>query len=192
MKNSEKDYYRIRRARPRAAAVRAARLIYLTGLSFNGIYRLNFAGDFNVPYGHRVHRRPAAPTQIRATSDALQGALLRCGDFEASIAEAEDGDVVYLDPPYTVAHSNNGFIRYNARLFSWSDQERLARLADAAAKRGALVIVSNAEHGSVRSLYPGFSEIRVARASTIAAATSKRKLVGESIFYAGGSYDHKR
>src|SRR5436305_2539507 len=58
LKNSETDYYRIRASRPRTAITRAARLIYLTNLSFNGIYRLNFLGEFNVPYGYRSHRRP--------------------------------------------------------------------------------------------------------------------------------------
>jgi DNA adenine methylase len=185
LKNSEEEYYRIRQTRPRAAAARAARLIYLTNLSFNGIYRLNFAGEFNVPYGHRPHRRPAAPRHVRLAAATLRTAVLACDDFEATMANAQDGDVVYLDPPYTVAHANNGFIRYNSRLFSWSDQERLARAAICAAKRGAFVIISNATHRSVKALYPTFAEIRIERESTIAAVSSKRKTVVESIFYVG-------
>jgi len=185
LKNSEADYYRIRSSRPRTAISRAARLIYLTNLSFNGIYRLNFRGEFNVPYGHRVHRRPVEPALIRTASTVLRAARLYCNDFEVTLRTARAGDVVYLDPPYTVSHSNNGFIRYNARLFSWCDQQRLAIAARQAADRGAFVIITNADHESVRKLYPDFCEIRMERSSTIAAASTDRKLVTESVFYAG-------
>lgn len=185
LKNSEADYYRIRASRPRTAITRAARLIYLTNLSFNGIYRLNFLGEFNVPYGYRSHRRPVEPTLIRTASLLLRTARLRNDDFDVTLRTAGRGDVVYLDPPYTVAHSNNGFIRYNARLFSWRDQQRLALSARRARDRGAFVVITNADHESVRNLYPDFSEMRVERPSTIAAAIANRKVVTESIFYAG-------
>jgi len=185
LKNSDTEYYRIRASRPRTAVARAARMIYLTNLSFNGIYRLNFRGDFNVPYGHRPHRRPIAPALLRAASLLLRRARLRCVDFEITLRSARMRDVVYLDPPYTVAHSNNGFIRYNARLFSWSDQQRLARAARGAVDRGAFVVLTNADHESVRRLYPDFHEVQVERSSTMAADSAKRKLVIESIFYAG-------
>jgi DNA adenine methylase len=187
MKNSEDCYYSIRKMHPRAPAAEAARLIYLTNLSFNGIYRLNADGDFNVPYGHRPERRPASPNHVRSASNALRAAALVCQDFEVTMTDANDGDVVYLDPPYTVAHSNNGFIRYNARLFSWSDQERLASAAARAVERGAFVIVSNADHNSVRSLYRTFTELQIERESTIASTKNKRKTVIECLFYAGRS-----
>jgi DNA adenine methylase len=183
MRNSETEFYRVRASRPRSAVSRAAKLIYLANLGFNGIYRLNFKGEFNVPYGHRPHRRPADSAHLRKASLLLRTASLRCDDFEVTLRTARPGDVVYLDPPYTVAHANNGFIRYNARLFSWLDQQRLAIAAREAAHRGAFVVITNADHGSVRDLYPGFHEIRVERSSTIAAASGKRKVVTESIFY---------
>lgn len=185
MKNSQAEYYRIRGARPRSGVSRAARLLYLANLSFNGIYRLNFKGEFNVPYGHRPHRRPVEPTHLRTVSAVLRNATLRCDDFEVTLRKARSGDIVYLDPPYTVAHANNGFIRYNARLFAWSDQQRLAIAAREAACRGAFVVVTNADHVSVRNLYSGFHEVRLERSSTIAAASGKRKVVTESIFYTG-------
>lgn len=185
LRNSSADYYRVRASRPRTPSAEAARLIYLTNLSFNGIYRLNFSGAFNVPYGHRPHLRPAPPVKVRRVSDALKAATLVCSDFEAIVASAREGDVVYLDPPYTVAHSNNGFIRYNARLFSWRDQERLATAASSASDRGAVVIISNADHPSVRALYRRFDVITVQRRSTIAARSEGRKAVTECIFYSG-------
>jgi DNA adenine methylase len=185
LRNSSDEYYRIRSSRPRTPATAAARLIYLTNLSFNGIYRLNFSGEFNVPYGRRHHLRPAPPIKVRNISAALKSATLVCADFEAVVARAGKGDVVYLDPPYTVAHSNNGFIRYNARLFSWRDQERLAASAHGASDRGAVVIISNADHPSVRELYRRFDVITVQRRSTIAAKPEDRKAVTECIFYSG-------
>src|SRR2546426_969277 len=77
------------------------------------------------------------------------------------------GDVVYCDPTYSVAHDNNGFLRYNEHIFSWSDQERLARAAKAAAKRGATVVVSNAHHNSLRTLYAGARTLTLHRPSCV-------------------------
>jgi len=143
---------------------------------FNGLYRENLAGDFNVPYGR--HQRSLVlcdEDQISDASDTLANAELRVADFETAVAAARQGDVVYFDPPYTTAHSNNGFIEYNAKVFSWTDQERLARVALKLARRGVHVIVTNADHPSIRRLYPKpFRARRLARWSTIAAAKGRR------------------
>lgn len=125
MRNSEEHYYRIRQEAPEDPVKRAARLIYLTTLSFNGIFRVNRNGEFNVPYGRKTHVQPCDPARILAASAALSAARLVAADFETAIGAAQKSDVIYLDPPYTVAHGNNGFLKYNARIFSWDDQVRL-------------------------------------------------------------------
>lgn len=183
LKNTKKDYYTIRSAAPKSNAQKAARLIYLSTLSFNGIHRVNVRGIFNVPYGLKTHITPCDPDKIHAASSALKNAELECLDFQTAVASAKEGDVVYLDPPYTTAHANNGFVKYNAKIFTWSDQERLARLAHSLVSRGCTVIVSNAEHASIRRLYRNFKVIKVKRHSVIAASGEFRRHITECLFY---------
>lgn len=184
-KNSEREYYKIRKREPKTPVSRAARLIYLATLSFNGIHRLNLKGQFNVPYGHKTHLQPCDPVKIRTISKALSSARFRCADFEESVKNAKRGDLIYFDPPYTVAHENNGFLKYNDKIFSWEDQVRLADLSRSLANRGCNVLVSNADNPSIRSLYKGFQVKIVKRASVIAASDRYRRHITECIFYKG-------
>ncbi len=182
VQNDEMTYYRVRNSNPRSAHGRAARLIYLCRLSFNGIYRENKNGAFNVPYGHKTHLEVSQDNVLKAASSYLQRAELRCCDFAEATADAKSGDVIYFDPPYTVAHDNNGFVKYNRILFSWSDQERLAAEASRLATIGCRVLVSNAHHKSVKDLYPGFNRITIRRASVIAASARYRREISEALF----------
>lgn len=111
LKNTKGDYYCVRATVPRNPAARAARLIYLITLAFNGIYRVNLKGEFNVPYGFKTYLDPCDEGRIREASEILASATLRHGDFEQEVASADQSDFVYLDPPYTVAHGNNGFLK---------------------------------------------------------------------------------
>lgn len=181
MSNSEADYYRIRQSLPRSAPGRAARLIYLVNLSFNGIYRVNFEGRFNVPYGHRPERQPWTRDVLIHASQLLTKVTLRACDFSNSVSRARRGDLIYLDPPYTLAHSNNGFVRYNDKLFSWADQIRLASTAQGLADRGCYVVLSNASAPDVRALYPDFATFTVPRRSRIAASSDHRGAVDELV-----------
>lgn len=185
LKNTESDYYRVRAWTPRTPVRKAARMIYLTKLSFNGIHRVNLQGEFNVPYGHKTHLKTIEKEQLFTTSTALRYAELLAGDFESITSKAGCGDVVYFDPPYTVAHSNNGFVKYNERIFSWQDQKRLAIHAKALAKKGCRVIVSNADHESIHALYKGFHCQVIERPSVIAASSAYRRQITECIFVLG-------
>jgi DNA adenine methylase len=181
--NSVEDYYRIREWEPTGKVERCARLIYLTTLSFNGIYRQNLDGRFNVPYGYKFHLALPTIEHLRLFADAFRHTEFRTGDFEVTTRDAVADDVVYFDPPYTVAHKNNGFVKYNAKIFSWSDQMRLAAYAKILRSRGCGVVVSNADHPSINELYVGFKSSSIERASVIAASSSKRLLVTERVFY---------
>lgn len=183
LRNTETEYYRIRSCAPSSAAGRSARLIYLCTLSFNGIHRVNLKGEFNVPYGKKTHIEPCDRNHMVAISKALQGISLLCGDFDETLGACRADDLVYLDPPYTVAHGNNGFIKYNAKIFSWSDQVRLAQTAQKLADRGCAVLVSNADHDSIHQLYRNFQVRTIQRASVMAADAGFRRSITECIFY---------
>jgi len=183
LKNSKGNYYSIRSSNPRGDASRAARFIYLITLAFNGIYRVNLNGEFNVPYGYKKYLDPCDAERIRRASALLSKSVIHDQDFEEALAGADKGDLVYLDPPYTVAHGNNGFVKYNAKIFSWDDQLRLARVANNLAAKGCTVIVSNADHASIRKLYRDFAATILERNSTIAASSDFRSRVTECIFY---------
>ena len=181
-RNSEEMYYKIRASNPRAPLRRAARLLYLTRLSFNGIHRVNLRVVFNVPYGQKTHLEPYDEDAIRNTSEALQSACLLAADFESATERAQDGDLVYFDPPYTVAHANNGFVKYNERIFSWADQVRLATVARQLCARGCTVIVSNADHPSLCALYSDIETRTLQRYSVISASSDHRRKISEFLF----------
>ena len=115
-------------------------------------------------------------------AEGVRGSRILCADFEKSTESANSGDLVYFDPPYTVAHGNNGFVKYNAKIFSWDDQIRLAKTALRLSERGCLVFISNADHDSIRSLYKGFRLEVFRRHSKIAASSSFRKEITECLF----------
>lgn len=176
------SYYLVRCFTPHCEVDRAVRLIYLSRTAFNGIWRVNRRGDFNVPYGKRPRSDLVDAPGLRDASQALKIAKIEACDFEEALKQAGSGDFVYVDPPYTVRHENNGFRKYNEILFSWEDQERLARAVACAVQRGAGVLVSNARHATIRELYPSFREFPLTRSSCIAADGSARIQVTESLF----------
>ncbi len=148
-------YYKIRKAMSKDPIKRAAQFIYLNRTCFNGLYRVNKNGIFNVPMGSK--QLIAFPYGfLEEISSALRGVTLRCCDFEIIINEAKRGDFIYLDPPYTVRHNNNNFVKYNSNLFSWDDQIRLSTAIREADNRGALIMLSNANHRSIKQLYKNF------------------------------------
>lgn len=181
-KNSEAEYYKIREWKPKNDLDRAAQMLYLTRLSFNGIYRQNREGKFNVPYGYKTHLKLVDELHLKAAERRLRGTLIRTGDFSITTVDARRGDIIYFDPPYTVAHGNNGFVKYNARIFSWDDQRRLAIFAADLVRKGCTVVVSNADHPSIHDLYRGFKKFVIERRSVIAASSAFRKAVTECLF----------
>lgn len=178
------NYYRIRGDEPECPIERATRFLYLNRTAFGGIYRLNQKGKFNVPYGggERTPELLWRDNLIKSASKVIQGIELVTSDFEKIIDRSGPGDTVYCDPTYTVAHENNGFIRYNERNFSWVDQKRLASASIRACERGALVIVSNANHSSLQELYKPFKPLQLKRKSLVSPKSEARREVYESLF----------
>lgn len=189
MTNDKDIYYAARRSRPRKPATRAARFIYLNKTCFNGLYRVNTKGEFNVPFGrHGRNLVVCDESQLRAASRTLSGVDLEVSDFGPIARRTRAGDLVYFDPPYTTAHTNNGFIEYNKRVFSWEDQRRLAKVAATLVKRGVRVAISNADHPAITALYSDkcFEVHRISRASTMAGNSKHRFSATELLVVGGG------
>jgi len=185
-RHSSEYYYRVRSSQPRTRAARAARLIYLNRTCFNGLYRVNLRGEFNVPIGSK--QSVLYPDDdFEAWALALSGTVVTAQDFEATINSAQFSDFLYVDPPYTVKHNMNNFVKYNEHIFSWSDQERLARCLTAAADRGASVTLSNADHPSIRELYSAdsWTHQTVDRHSRLAASSKHRRPTTELLISSG-------
>ncbi len=171
--HSKDHYYRVRATSYRSSYARAARTIYLNRTCWNALYRVNQAGQFNVPIGTKT--RVCLPSDdFVAVAALLSGVEIRHSDFEPVVTEARKGDFVFVDPPYTVKHNLNGFLKYNEQIFRWEDQERLRGAVEKAVRRGAQVLVMNADHESVRDLYRGFRQVKVERTSVIAASREHR------------------
>jgi DNA adenine methylase len=177
--HSHDFYYRIRSSKPRSPICKAARLIYLNRTCWNGLYRVNKKGEFNVPIGTKT-TVILSNDDFERLSNLLKKADLEVCDFEATINKAEENDFIFIDPPYTVKHNLNGFIKYNETIFSWQDQVRLRNSITKAISRGAKVLVTNANHKSIEELYEGCGKMYLLnRASVIAGNAEARGIYSE-------------
>jgi DNA adenine methylase len=178
-----KDFYYAERKRSHGAShLRAAQFLYLNRTCFNGLYRENLKGEFNVPIGTKTQVILLEDDFERA-SRLLASADLRVADFEAVLAEANGGDLVFVDPPYTTAHNCNGFLKYNQTIFTWEDQKRLKGAIQDAKYRGARVVLTNANHTSIHELYDGLGTPQVvSRTSVISGSSLSRGVTTEALF----------
>jgi DNA adenine methylase len=174
-------YYETRSAKPDDPVERAVWFIYLNRTCWNGLYRVNRRNEFNVPIGTKTS--VVLPNDdFAAASGLLSNIEILHQDFEATLDAACAGDFVFVDPPYTVKHNLNGFLKYNDRIFSWTDQLRLRDAVVRAADRGALILVTNANHSSIREIYEGVGRQQVVgRASVLAASAANRGLTEELV-----------
>jgi DNA adenine methylase len=133
----------------------AAMLIYLNRTGFNGLFRQNQHGEFNVPAGRYAAPRICDPAHLRAVADAFgrRGISIELGSFETTLAGASRGDFVYCDPPYAPISRTATFAHYTAAGFTAFDQARLQQAIVAAAKRGALVVLSNSSAAEIVKTY---------------------------------------
>jgi DNA adenine methylase len=140
---------------------KAALFIYLNKSCFNGIWRVNMLGRFNVPYGRK--KRAGFPTlaKLRAAAEVLDKADIRCGDFQATMSAAKAGDFLYLDPPYPPINDTAFFTHYTSDRFSAAEQSRVAQAFRDLHERGCAVLLSNANVPQIRKLYSGFRIERI-------------------------------
>lgn len=182
MPYKKKYYYWVRdEYKPTSDAGKAARIIYLNRTCWNGLYRENRAGKFNVPIGRFENPRICDEDNLRAVAVALKNVNLRGCDFEEAVTKAKENDFIFFDPPYITGHRNNGFHSYNEKLFKWGDQERLADLAKKLAREKCYVLITNASNEAIEKLYAGFEIMPMSRFSVIAADVLNRGMVSELI-----------
>ncbi|MCX5748881.1 MAG: Dam family site-specific DNA-(adenine-N6)-methyltransferase [Candidatus Saganbacteria bacterium] len=179
--HSKKYYYHVRQQISLDIYKTAARLIYLNRTCWNGLYRVNKNGEFNVPIGTKTNVIMESDN-FADIADLLSRATLNNEDFEAVIDRAGKDDFIFVDPPYTVCHNNNGFLKYNERIFSWADQLRLKGSLFRARKRGAKILLLNANHFEIAKMYNDFGNLEVAtRSSILSGKPEYRKKIDELI-----------
>jgi len=185
----EKSYYLDIRALDRGegglAALsdveRASRFIYLNRTGFNGMYRVNANGQFNVPFGRYTNPRICDADGLYACSAHLQSCRISCLDFETVLADAQKDDFIYLDPPYIPLSDTAYFTSYSNQGFGLSDQRRLAGAVKQLDSRGVAFALSNSYCAEVEALYDGFHLHKVEAARSINAKADGRRPVGEYI-----------
>ena len=137
----------------------ASLLLYLNRNCYNGLYRENSSGEFNVPYGDYVNPDYVQESRIREASKALQGVEIFQTDFEYVLDEVQKDDLVYFDPPYKPVERNSSFVEYHHSAFGQEEQQRLADIAVELHQRGAYIVISNSP--AMEELYSGLDEFEV-------------------------------
>lgn len=178
-RTSEDDYYAIRADRPKDRISRAARLVYLNKTGYNGLYRVNSSGGFNVPYGRYKRPKIYDPERLAQATEALQEVTISVADFEESCAEAKKGDAVYLDPPYLPVSKTASFSAYHSEAFGLAEHERLAKLFGKLVKRGVCAVLSNSATPETRALYKPYKPADVHVRRPINSVASRRGAVPE-------------
>lgn len=186
--HNKEYYYKMRSMKPRTNLNKASRFLYLNRTCFNGMYRVNKKGEFNVPKGTKDNVVYDVDL-FEQYSDILSNAKIMTADFSSVIDMAEMGDFIFADPPYAM-NSGNQFIKYNDKLFTWEDQKRLFYSLKKAYERGAQIVLTNASCEEIEVMYrnAGFHVIEVSRVCSISGNISKRKRIKELII---STYDFK-
>lgn len=166
---------------------RAARIIFLNKTCFNGLFRVNSRGHFNVPFGDYAQPKIVDPQTIRAISGYLNAAEVSIlhGDFEDAVAAATKGDLIYFDPPYDPLSDTSSFTGYSANSFGREQQQRLKVLADRLIDRGCFVLLSNSATEFIRELYNDnrYVTVEVAASRNINSVGSKRQKISELLIF---------
>ncbi len=188
---TEAYYYRQREVAPSSLTKieRASRFIFLNKTCYNGLYRVNRQGRFNVPFG-RFERPPKLYDRenLRGMSRLLEDAELLCVPFDEAIVPARAGDFVYFDPPYQPLSSTSNFTSYTEGSFSKKDQERLADVVRELDKRGCMVAVSNSDTPEVRSLYRGYRLTPLMATRAINSRADRRGRIVELLITNAGTW----
>lgn len=189
-KINEKTFYDIRSAVPRSKVSRAARFIYLNKTCFNGLWRVNSKGDFNVPFGKSKNPSLFVKENLRACSKRLKGSTITNESFERAVSKARKGDLVYFDPPYIPLSASASFSAYAKEGFGMDEQELLAEIIGKLNVKGVYVLLSNSDTAMTRKIFRKSLTLRkVLMSRSISSSGSTRNPVYEIL---GMNYTHLR
>jgi len=179
--NEHEYYYKVRSQKPAllSRVERAARFIFLNRTCYNGLYRVNSRGQFNVPFGRYKNPLICDTEGLRASSLALRNAHIFVADFEAAVSDAGKDDFVYFDPPYYPLSETSSFTSYTVQRFAAGEQERLAQVFQALTCRGCRVLLSNSDTPLIRKLYESFATIEVQANRAISCKADGRGEINE-------------
>lgn len=182
-KRPSEFYYELRAQDPATlpAIEAAARFVFLNKSGFNGLYRVNARGKFNVPWGRKGAVTAYETENLRACSSALQAVTVTPIDFADLVEYAQEGDLVYFDPPYVPLTKTSSFTAYSADGFGPEQQKRLAQLFGALTKKGVFCALSNADTNMVRELYREHEIVSVQARRNINCKGGKRGEIGEVV-----------
>ena len=154
-KDSKSYYYFIRETNPRSEIEKTSRLIFLNRTCFNGLYRVNSKGKFNVPLGKYTNPNIVNEDNLRSVSNILQSSnvAIKCRDFESVLRDAKKGDLVYFDPPYQPVSDTANFTSYTNKDFTYDDLSRLAELCMKLDSKGCNVLLSNSNSKEVEEMF---------------------------------------
>jgi len=154
-KNSKSYYYSVRENNPRSQIEKTSRLIFLNRTCFNGLYRVNSKGKFNVPLGKYTNPNIVNEDNLRSVSHILQSNRvdIKCRDFEAVLSDAKKDDLVYFDPPYQPVSNTANFTSYTSKDFTYDDLSRLAKLCMKLDSKGCKVLLSNSNSREVIDMF---------------------------------------
>ncbi len=154
-KDSKSYYYSVRESNPRSQIEKTSRLLFLNRTCFNGLYRVNSKGKFNVPLGKYANPNIVNEDNLRSVSHILASSKvsIKCRDFEAVLRDAKKGDLVYFDPPYQPVSETANFTNYTNKDFTYDDLSRLAELCKNLDSKGCKVLLSNSNSKEVADMF---------------------------------------
>ena len=153
--DSKSYYYSVRESNPKGQIEKVSRLLFLNRTCFNGLYRVNSKGKFNVPLGRYSHPNIVQEDNLRSVSQFLNHnkIMIKCQDFSSTVEKAKKGDFVYFDPPYQPVSKTANFTSYTNGNFGINDLKRLAKVSNQLAKKGVNVLLSNSSSKQVREMF---------------------------------------
>ncbi len=183
----KKHFYKVREWEPNDLdpAEKAARMIFLNRSGFNGLYRVNSKGKFNVPFGSYKNPRICDHENLRAVHHALAGVKISSGPFKSIASRAKAGDFVYFDPPYVPVSDTSYFVSYAKNGFSMEDQKDLAQTFASLVSKGVSVLLSNSDTEWVREQYADFHIKEVLANRMVNARSDRRGPVTELLVIGG-------
>lgn len=178
-RNEMNSFYSIRASQPSDSIERAAKFIYLNKTAFNGLYRVNSKGGFNVPFGRYSNPTILNEQNLHAVSKALEDVSISCKDFQEVVRQAAPGDFVYFDPPYHPLNGTSKFTKYTSNDFSLEDQKRLRDTFTQLTNAGVYALLSNSDTETIHKLYSNYHRSEVYANRAINCKADKRGKITE-------------